>query len=611
WKSPTIAGLKTAAPVTIWTDATASRCCNVWAPEFHLLDGPNGPRWYVYYTAGGPTGNFDNQKMYVLESAGTDPLGPYSFKGRIFDPTNDGWAIDASVLRMPGGALYLLFSAWEGPTQNLYIAPMSDPWTISGSRVQISTPTHDWETSLSGVNEGPEVLQRDGKTFIVYSASACWGPDYKLGMLEYSGGDVLSASSWVKHAEPVFQRSDANGVFGPGHNGFFTSPDGTESWIVYHANSSASGGCEGTRTTRVQEFTWNADGTPNFGTPLALTTPITEPSTGAGGGSAGTGRTATGLATVAVTNVAPTAALANDGPVDEGSAATVGFSAQADPSNADTAAGFHYAFACDGGPLDGASYATSGDSATTTCAFAEDGSYTVRGRIIDKDDGSTEYTTVVAVNNAAPSVGSIGGPADPITLGTAIEVSASYSDPGTTDSHTATWNWGDGTTSPGSVSEANGAGSASGSHTYAAPGVYVVVLTVTDDEGDSASATATYRVAYGFSAFAQPVDNAPAVNLATAGQVIPLKWRLTDASGAPVTTLASVTVTAVSRACGADTVASIEEYAAGESVLQNLGDGYYQYNWKTPKAFAGSCRTLKLDLGEGAGQERIALFQFR
>lgn len=277
WKAPTLAGLSAAEPVTIWSDPTPSRCCNVWAPEFHLLDGPDGPRWYVYYTAG-TDATLDNQRMHVLESSGADPLGPYSYKGRIFDPSSDGWAIDASVLTMDDGQLYLLFSSWVGPDQSLFIAPMSNPWTISGPRVLISKPTYDWERATANVNEGPEVLRHGGKTFVVYSASACWGPDYALGMLTHTGGDVLSPESWSKHPQPVFARSDENGVYAPGHNGFFTSPDGKESWIVYHANASASDGCTGERTTRAQKFTWNADGTPNFGAPLSLDTPVAPPS---------------------------------------------------------------------------------------------------------------------------------------------------------------------------------------------------------------------------------------------------------------------------------------------------------------------------------------------
>lgn len=275
-KSPTLAGLKTAAPLQIYSETDPSRCCNFWAPEFYLLDGPNGPRWYFYYTAG-TDGTLDNQRTHVLESAGTDPMGPYTYKARIYDPANDVWAIDGSILQLDG-ALYFLFSSWEGDYQSLFIAPMSNPWTISGSRVRITQSEYDWEKSGLNVTEGPVALQHDGKTFIIYSASYCATPDYALGMLTYTGGDPLSADSWVKHPEPVFQRSDENGVFGPGHNGFFKSPDGTEDWIVYHANDSESGVCDDWRTTRVQKFTWNADGTPNFGIPVALGEEIAAPS---------------------------------------------------------------------------------------------------------------------------------------------------------------------------------------------------------------------------------------------------------------------------------------------------------------------------------------------
>jgi len=82
-------------------------------------------------------------------------------------------------------------------------------------------------------------------------------------------------------------------------------------------------------------------------------------------------------------------------------------------------------------------------------------------------------------------------------------------------------------------------------------------------------------------------------------------------TGGPVTALSRVTVSVSSLGCstgaGSD---AIEQYAAGESGLQNLGNGYYQFNWKAPTSYAGTCKTLKLDVGEGAGQERTALFQF-
>lgn len=275
-KSSTLAGLKIAAPVRIYMETEPSRCCNMWAPEFHLLDGPDGKRWYFYYTAG-TSGTLDNQHSHVLESAGLDPMGPYTYKARIFDPSHDVWSIDGSVLQL-NDTLYFLFSSWEGEYQSLYIAPMSNPWTINGSRTLISQAMLPWEQSGLNVNEGPVALQHDGKTFVIYSASFCATADYKLGMLTYTGGDPLKASSWVKAPEPVFQRADENGVFAPGHNGFFKSPDGKEDWIVYHANDSASGVCDDRRTTRVQKFTWNADGTPNFGVPISPAVEIDAPS---------------------------------------------------------------------------------------------------------------------------------------------------------------------------------------------------------------------------------------------------------------------------------------------------------------------------------------------
>lgn len=275
-KSETLAGLKTAYPVQLYYETDPSRCCNMWAPEFHLLDGPNGPRWYFYYTAG-TLGTLDNQHTHVLESAGPDPMGPYTYKARLFDPANDVWAIDGSILTL-NDELYFLFSSWVGPNQSMFIAPMSDPWTLSGERVLIAKPEYEWEKVGLNVNEGPVALYHDDQVFIVYSASFCATPDYKLGLLTYSGGDPLSGDSWVKSPEPVFERSDENGVFGPGHNGFFKSPDGTEDWIVYHANDSASGVCGDWRTTRVQKFTWNEDGTPNFGIPVSTEEEIAAPS---------------------------------------------------------------------------------------------------------------------------------------------------------------------------------------------------------------------------------------------------------------------------------------------------------------------------------------------
>jgi hypothetical protein len=105
----------------------------------------------------------------------------------------------------------------------------------------------------------------------------------------------------------------------------------------------------------------------------------------------------TGTIHVEVANVAPTANVSNDGPVAEGSAATISFAQQLDPSNADTAAGFTYAYDC------GHGYATPTSAASSPCTFDDQGTYPVKATIFDKDGGSIEYSTDVVVTNVAPT----------------------------------------------------------------------------------------------------------------------------------------------------------------------------------------------------------------
>ena len=254
----------------------------VWAPELHRLDG----RWYVYTAAS--DGDNANHRAIVLESAGDDPLGPYGFKAELYtgDSVDTGadnrWAIDATVLEH-GGGRYLVWSGWEGTEdeQWLYVAPLSNPWTVSGNRVRIAdNDDHLWErvdesSDMRGLNEGPQVLKHGGRVFLVYSGSGSWQPSYKMGMFELTpGGDPLAASSWVKRPEPVFRPTER--TYGVGHGSFTKSPDGTRDWIVYHAKLERAHGWR--RAIFAQPFGWHGDGTPDFGRPVAAGVPLPVPS---------------------------------------------------------------------------------------------------------------------------------------------------------------------------------------------------------------------------------------------------------------------------------------------------------------------------------------------
>jgi len=269
WKAPTLAGLKDAKPVTVWSDTNSMRSAGIWAPEFHFLNN----RWYLYYTATSSDNADDNHRTHVLESVGADPLGPYHYKARLFNPTNDQYAIDPTIFQnKAGGALYFLWAARPGHV--LYIARMANPYTLQANGVYL--PADGF--GCTEVREGPEILQHNGKIFLIYSSCDTGKPDYKLGILIADAtADLLDPHSWKQYPRPVFERNDANSVFGPGHCGFFQSPDGTEDWIVYHGKTTSAYTYAG-RTARAQKFTWNSDGAPDFGVPLPLSAVLKEPS---------------------------------------------------------------------------------------------------------------------------------------------------------------------------------------------------------------------------------------------------------------------------------------------------------------------------------------------
>ena len=102
-------------------------------------------------------------------------------------------------------------------------------------------------------------------------------------------------------------------------------------------------------------------------------------------------------ATVTVDNVAPTATFSASSPVNEGSSIALAITSPTDPSGADTAAGFTYAFDC------GSGYGAFNATSTASCPTDDNGSRTVKGAIRDKDGGTTEYTATATIDNVAPT----------------------------------------------------------------------------------------------------------------------------------------------------------------------------------------------------------------
>lgn len=265
WISPELAGLDTTPDKhMLWKapqDGPFSK--EVWAPELHFIDG----YWYIYFTA--DDGLNDNHRLYVVKSASSDVLSEYGELQKLQWQDEDFWGIDATIFRNEyDGELYLVWSGWPGAVnevQNLYIAPMDTPMSLKGPRVLLSKPENAWE---AWINEGPSVLQHQGRIFVVYSAHESWSSDYCLGLLSAeNSSNLLDRSSWQKLPAPILKAHDEAMIYGPGHNSFFKGPGDTD-WIAYHAKFKKEPGW-GDRKACAQPITWDENGFPHVGNPEA------------------------------------------------------------------------------------------------------------------------------------------------------------------------------------------------------------------------------------------------------------------------------------------------------------------------------------------------------
>ena len=257
--------------VSIWSGATVPTAATdvktvftavdgmqeIWSPTLWHIQGS----WWIYFTA-----NMMGQEhgIYVLQSDTDDPLGTYTFRGAL-DLGRP--AIDPSLLTVDGTP-YLMYVTITGGENAIWMTRLDSPMRTRGGKSLISEPEYPWERGAGGtrtgpVNEGPTALYHGGKTFIVYSGSDTASPFYCLGLLTFKGGNPLKRRNWLKTDHPVFAQNPAVGIVGPGRGTFAHAADGTD-WLLFAAMRADHIRVD-RRAIRAQRFTWNADGSPNFG----------------------------------------------------------------------------------------------------------------------------------------------------------------------------------------------------------------------------------------------------------------------------------------------------------------------------------------------------------
>lgn len=395
-------------------------------------------------------------------------------------------------------------------------ATMNVRLVATASNGRVMNPTSDSMTyTITGVGTcGPSDVDRDGVPDEDDNCPTVANADQADA--DHDGaGDLCDYNAFApavdKHATP-------NPVTGPegseiGVEGSFDDGDRTTNFIRQ------TSGAGGTWDDGANGWYWSYTPTDQGSGTVEVTTSDTE-------------HTTTDSFGWQALNVPPTADISNSGPIDEGGTVSASLADPFDPSSDDTTAGFHYAFSCDGSALPD-TYASADPSNTATCTFHDDGSYPVTGRIFDKDDGYTEYTTTVHVNNVAPTITGVtsSGTTGAACAGStgATTIGFAWSDPADAhDTYSYDVDWGDGS----AHATGTGASPVAGlSHTYAA-GSFTISIVVSDEDGGS-SVAALVPVSHTVqtTGLLPPLGGRTSFKL---GSTIPVKLQVLDCSGASI-----------------------------------------------------------------------------
>ena len=215
------------------------------------------------------------------------------------------------------------------------------------------------------------------------------------------------------------------------------------------------------------------------------------------------GGTVTDTLAVTINNIAPTVDAGFDQNAPEGSVVSLAPAAFNDLGTLDTHAAtidWDDGTVTEAGVVGEAPYGPPGSTAgangtiSGSHVYADNGTYIVTVTLTDDNGGVGADTLLVTVNNIAPTVNA--GLDKTVTEGNLVSLApATFNDLGTLDTHTATVDWGDGTSAdagavtetptgpPGSVLGTDG--QVFGGHIYADDGAYTVTVSVTDDDGDT------------------------------------------------------------------------------------------------------------------------------
>lgn len=266
----------------------------IWAPEIHRV----GDKWVVYFTEahkGGDAyniychalvldGDMDPYSTALKEADGESMWDDYQMRGGsgLTSAITKSFCLDMTYFEdEANGEPYVIWASKGYGNSRLYLAQVDkeQPWILNSEIIELTRPEFGWENVRYEVNEGPTVLQNNGKIFMCFSASGT-GSEYAIGMMTAEqGADLLDIKNWTKNPYPLLTSRDVDGEEGPGHNSFTVDKDGN-AIFVYHARPTSHNyqhcGWDGEKSlhynsqpledpcrhARLKRVHWAADGTP-------------------------------------------------------------------------------------------------------------------------------------------------------------------------------------------------------------------------------------------------------------------------------------------------------------------------------------------------------------
>lgn len=285
------------------------------------------------------------------------------------------------------------------------------------------------------------------------------------------------ASVTVNNAPQVASFSDATMLSGEvySENGSFVDSD-SSSWTATVNYGDSSG--DQPLTLSGKTFSLNH----TYATPgsYTVTVKVTD----------NQGATGTGTATVTVNNRPPHVTPLNSETVNEGETFTE-TGAFTDTDSTTWTATVDYGDGAGEQPLT----LNTDKTFSLNHTYKDNGNYTVTVVVTDNQGNTGTTMTSVIVNNVTPTVDTISVTPNPTHINSSTSASASFTDPGVLDTHTATIDWGDGSAiQNATVSETNGSGTVSGSHTYTTFGTYTITVSVRDKDNATAQKTTNLTV---------------------------------------------------------------------------------------------------------------------